>query len=747
MKKKEQPLMAQYQKIKEENPSAILLFRVGDFYETFGEDAKIASKILNITLTLKNSNSENQIELAGFPYHSLDIYMPKLVKAGYRVAVCDQLEDSKKVTKGIVKRGVTEIITPGLSFSDSILDRKSNNYLCSIFWGDLEIVGISFLDISTGEFLLSQGNKDYIKKLIESFNPSEIIISKKEYKNFEKIFGEHYNIYCLDEWIYNLDYGREILKEQFKTISLKSFGIDKQNNGIIAAGAIIRYLEINGHKNISHVSCINLIHDNKYLWMDNFTINSLELIKPCKEDGACLLETIDETQTPMGARLLVKWIAFPLKMEKEINKRLKFVEYFFENPSFCSILSSILRQIGDLERLIVKFSNSRVSPREVLSLAKFLSQITPLKLQIMTIPFQENENFIEKFYDFSSIIDLIKKNICENPPAILNQGKIIKNNVDENLDSLRNISLNGKDFLEKIQKEESKKNEIPSLKVGYNKVFGFYLEVTNTHKNKVPSNWIRKQTLANVERYITEDLKKYEESILNAESKSIELEIEIFNSLVQKISNYLVQIKEVSNIVAEIDCLVGFAQKAIKSNFIKPIVDNSNILEIKGARHPVIENFLEKSEKYIENDIFLNQKDQQIMIITGPNMSGKSAILRQTALIVILAQIGSFVPALKAHIGIVDKIFTRVGASDNISKGESTFMTEMIETATIMNNLSDKSLILMDEIGRGTSTYDGISIATSVIEYLHNIKDIKPKTLFATHYHELNYLEKNFKRV
>lgn len=743
---KETPLMHQYNQIKQKYPGALLLFRVGDFYETFGEDAIKTSKILNITLTKRSNGAAAEVDLAGFPHHALDTYMPRLIKAGHRVAICDQLEDPKSA-KGLVKRGVTELITPGLSYNDNVLDRRFNNYLASLFFEEKDNIGVSFLDISTGEFLTSQGPTSYIEKLIQSFNPSEIIVSKKQYKNLEALFRDQYNSYSLEDWAYEYDYATEMLNEHFNTVTLKGFGIDKLQLGIISAGAIMRYLEETEHKDLRHINSIARIEEETYVWLDSFTIQNLELTKSQREEGVSLLEVLDKTKTPMGSRLLIKWILFPLKSIETINERLNSVEVFVKDPTLYTKLTNIVKHIGDLERLASKVSIARTSPRELASLSRSLSQITPLKLQLISAGQASIKKLCEQLSDFSYLFTRINSTLQDSLPATLNHGYIIREGVNEELDTLRKIAHSGKDYLLQIQRDESKKTGISSLKIGYNKIFGYYLEVTNAHKVKVPNNWIRKQTLANAERYITEELKNYEEKILSAEQKYILLEQQLFQQLVASTAEFVPQIQQTARVVAQLDCFLSFAQEARQNQYCKPTVDTSEVLNIKGGRHPVIEQQLSISESYVPNDVFLDHETQQVIIVTGPNMSGKSALLRQTALIVIMAQIGSFVPANSASIGVIDKIFTRVGASDNIAKGESTFMTEMTETASIMNNLSNRSLVLMDEIGRGTSTYDGISIAWSIVEFLHNNPKHRAKTLFATHYHELNNIAEKLSRV
>ncbi|MFY0625311.1 MAG: DNA mismatch repair protein MutS [Reichenbachiella sp.] len=744
-KAKETPLMKQYNAIKTKHPDALLLFRVGDFYETFGEDAVKASQILSIVLTKRANGSASHIELAGFPHHSLDTYLPKLVRAGNRVAICDQLEDPKTV-KGIVKRGVTELVTPGLTLNDNVLDQKKNNYLASISFGK-EMHGISFLDLSTGEFMVSQGNNDYVDKLIQSFSPSEIIYCKKYKDSFSEIFGEEFNTFCLEDWIYGHDFGYEKLNTLFKTKNLKGFGIEEIKEGICAAGAILFYLEETEHKEIAHISSITRIDTERYVWLDKFTIRNLELVYPQQPDGVPLISILDKTQTAMGARLLKKWMVLPLKDKATITRRLEAVEAFLKKHDVTSKITEELNQMSDIERLVSKVAALRVNPREILHLKKALQHIKPIK---EILEKSKTDTFINLGNQLNLCSDLVEKldqQLQEELPLNATQGNIIKDGIDEEMDELRKIAFSGKDYLLQIQEREKDRTGISSLKIAYNKVFGYYLEVSNAHKDKVPVEWIRKQTLVNAERYITEELKTYEEKILNAEEKLSSIEFKLFNDLVQYSAKYVLEIQENAKAIANLDCLISFSIAAEKNNYCRPGINESKELDIKEGRHPVIETQLPNGEPYIPNSIYLDDQSQQIIIITGPNMAGKSALLRQTALIVLMAQMGSFVPASHANIGIIDKIFTRVGASDNLSKGESTFMVEMNETASILNNLSENSLVLMDEIGRGTSTYDGVSIAWSIVEHLHNHPSNKAKTMFATHYHELNQIAEDFPRV
>ncbi len=743
----ETPLMKQYNAIKAKYPGALLLFRVGDFYETFGQDAVAASKVLDIVLTKRGSGSASEIELAGFPHHALDTYLPKLVRAGNRVAICDQLEDPRFV-KGIVKRGVTELVTPGLSFNDNVLDRKQNNFLASVFLSR-DQYGVSFLDVSTGEFYAAQGNEGYVLKLIQGFSPSEIIFSKSSRDKFDKTFGDEYNTFALDEWVYAFDYGYERLTNQFKTASLKGFGIEGFGEAIIAAGAILHYLEDTEHRDTSHIAAISRIDEDKFVWLDKFTIRNLELIQAQQDGGVPLIDVLDHTVTPMGSRQLKKWIILPLKDKVAIDERLSIVSRFFDNVDFSDTVRDQLKQIADLERLISKVAVNRINPREMLHLKRSLKCIAPVREALKADNSPQLQKMADQLHPCEFLLEKIERELREDVSIASNQGGLIREGVDNELDELTRIAYSGKDFLLQIQKREIERTGIGSLKISFNKVFGYYLEVSNANKDKVPTDWIRKQTLVNAERYITEELKVYEEKILHAEEKLVVIEQRIFNELIHHAAGFIPQIQQNARVVSQLDCLLSFASVARSNKYTKPVINDSLLIDIRNGRHPVIEKQLPAGENYVPNDIFLDSDKQQILIITGPNMAGKSALLRQTALIVLLAQMGSFVPAEGADIGIVDKIFTRVGASDNLSRGESTFMVEMTETASILNNLSDRSLILMDEIGRGTSTYDGVSIAWAIVEYLHNHgqKDCRPKTLFATHYHELNQLEEDLPRV
>lgn len=737
--------MKQYNAIKARYPGALLLFRVGDFYETFGEDAIRASKVLDIVLTKRANGSASHIELAGFPHHSLDAYLPRLVRAGNRVAICDQLEDPKTV-KGIVKRGVTELVTPGLSMNDNVLDQKRNNFLAAIHYDDKEC-GVSFLDLSTGEFLVAQGNQDYVDKLIQGFNPSEIIYAKSEKARFEKIFGQNYINFHQEDWIFSLEYGYEKLTRHFHTSNLKGFGIEEMKSAIIAGGAILFYLEETEHKEVRHINKLSRIDEQQYVWLDKFTVRNLELIQPSQADGVALIDVLDSTLTPMGSRLLKKWLVLPLKSKEAIERRLSTVESFITMEEVLNEVTSHLKQIGDLERLISKVATGRINPREMLQLKKSLNQVGPIREQLAAVNDVHFAPYIDQLNDCASLLERIETELKEEVPLNATQGNMIKDGINEELDEYRKIAFSGKDYLKGIQEREMEKTGISSLKIAYNKVFGYYLEVTNSHKDKVPPEWIRKQTLVNAERYITEELKVYEEKILKAEDQIFVIEYKLYQELVSFATEYIDVIQQNARMVAALDCLSSFAYLATGNNYVRPAITEEFSLDIKGGRHPVIEKNLPLEEDYIPNDVFLDDQSQQIMIITGPNMAGKSALLRQTALIVLMSQIGSFVPAGYARIGLIDKIFTRVGASDNLSKGESTFMVEMTETASILNNLSNRSLVLMDEIGRGTSTYDGISIAWSIVEFLHNHDQFKAKTLFATHYHELNELTHDLPRV
>jgi DNA mismatch repair protein MutS len=742
---KETPLMKQYNTIKEKYPDAILLFRVGDFYETFDTDAVIASKILGITLTKRHGSLPDSSNLAGFPHHSLDTYLPKLVKAGYRVAICDQLEDPK-MTKTIVKRGVTELVTPGVTVNDKILNHQTNNFLCSVALGDNEY-GIAFLDISTGEFLVSQGGKAHIDKLIQSFQPAEIIFSKKYQNEFSQWFDNRYYTFMVDDWVYQYDTARELLLRHFETASLKGFGIEELTLAITAAGATLHYLKTTEHNHLQHINAVQRIAEDKYVWLDRFTIRNLELLDSPFHDGVPLIKVIDKTQSPMGARMMRRWLLLPLKEETAIEERLSVVEYYLNENEIKNKISTQLQALGDLERLISKVPMARVSPREVAQLKKSLHCIEIIK----TICTQSNQTTLQKWADQLNpclhIRNRIEKELLPEPPALANRGGIIASGVHAELDELREISSSSKDYLLKIQQKAAEETGITTLKISFNNVFGYYLEVTNSHKNKVPTSWIRKQTLTNAERYITEELKVFEEKILGAEEKINAIEQKLFEQIVKDLAEYLQPIQLNAAVLAQLDCLISFATTAVENNYTRPHLCNDGTLQIKDGRHPVIEKQLPVGESYVPNDIFLDRDTQQIIIITGPNMAGKSALLRQTALIVLLAQAGSFVPASHATISLVDKIFTRVGASDNISSGESTFMVEMNETASILNNISNDSLVLLDEIGRGTSTYDGISIAWSIAEYLHNHPLYKPKTLFATHYHELTELSEVYSKI
>ena len=740
------PMMRQYAELKAKHPDAVLLFRCGDFYETYLEDAVIASRILGITLTRRNNgNNCKGSEMAGFPFHALDTYLPKLVRAGKRVAICDQLEDPK-LTKKLVKRGITELVTPGVAMSDNVLNYKENNFLASVHF-DKSTCGISFLDISTGEFITGEGTPDYIEKLLSNFSPKEVIFERNRKQQFEQYFGSKFFTFQLDDWVYTEQTAKQKLLKHFGVKNLKGFGIDHLKSGIIASGAILQYLEMTQHTQIGHITSISRIEEEKYVRLDRFTLRNLELITPMNEDGKSLLDVIDNTISPMGSRLLRRWVVFPLKSEKKINDRLDVVEYFFREPQFRELLDEQLHRIGDLERVVSKVAVGRVTPREMVQLKIALQAIKPIK----TACEHANNDVLKRVGEQINLCELIRDRIDRelhpDAPQLVNKGGVINDGVNEELDQLRSIAYHGKDYLLKIQEREVEKTGISSLKIGYNNVFGYYLEVRNTYKEQVPQEWIRKQTLAQAERYITEELKEYEEKILGAEEKILSLETKLFNDLVVDTQEYIQQIQTNANLIAHLDCLLSGAKTAQEHKYVRPIIDNSDIIDIKQGRHPVIETEMPVGEEYVPNDIMLDSDNQQIMIITGPNMAGKSALLRQTALIVLMAQIGSFVPAESARIGLVDKIFTRVGASDNISLGESTFMVEMTEASNILNNVSPKSLVLFDELGRGTSTYDGISIAWAIVEYLHENPRARARTLFATHYHELNEMEKNFKRI
>jgi len=738
-------LMQQYNQIKAKYPGALLLFRVGDFYETFGEDAIKAAGILGIVLTRRANGAATHIELAGFPHHSLDTYLPKLVRAGQRVAICDQLEDPK-TTKTIVKRGVTELVTPGVATSDNILHQKNNNYLASLHF-DKNSIGIAFIDISTGEFLTAQGSSAYIDKLLQSFSPSEVIYPKGRRQEFKELFGDRFYTYTLDEWPYGGDYASEVLLKHFGVKSLKGFGIERLNLGIVAAGVALHYLNETEHRNLQHISAISRIEEDRYLWLDRYSVRNLELVGSANENAHTLVEVLDQTCSPMGARLLRRWIVMPLKEIKPINDRLNVVEFLIEQEELRESLKQNIRLIGDLERLISKIGLLKANPREVCQLKKALNAIGLIKKQGETSVSLPLQAISAQLNPCALICEKIEKELSAEPPVMLVKGGVMNEGINEELDRLRKIAFGGKGYLLEIQKREAEATGIPSLKVSFNNVFGYYLEVTHSHRDKVPSEWIRKQTLVNAERYITPELKEYEEQILGAEEKILALETRLYSDLVYSLAEYIKPIQLNAQLIARLDVLLNFATIAIKNYYVKPEVNDSRLIDIKGGRHPVIEKTLPLGEEYITNDVYLDSETQQIIIITGPNMAGKSALLRQTGLIVLMAQMGCFVPAKAASIGLVDKIFTRVGASDNLSSGESTFMVEMNETASILNNLSDRSLILLDEIGRGTSTYDGISIAWSIAEFLHNQPQARAKTLFATHYHELNELSNSFSRI
>lgn len=741
----ETPLMKQFNGIKAKYPDALLLFRVGDFYETFGSDAVKTANILGIVLTKRANGYASFIELAGFPYHSLDTYLPKLVRAGQRVAICDQLEDPK-LTKTIVKRGVTELVTPGVTFNDKVLEHKSNNFLASVYLGE-KISGVSFLDVSTGEFLVAEGNLEYIDKLLQSFRPSEVLFEKNKKKLFIETFGEKFYTYGLDDWAFSSDFGNDLLLKHFDTKSLKGFGIENLKQGIIAAGAALHYLADTAHDKVKHITTISRIEEEKYVWLDRFTIRNLELFNSQNDNAKTLIDIIDQTVSPMGSRMLKRWLALPLKDKVSIEERLEVVDYFLSNRQTNELIIEQLELIGDLERIISKVATARISPKEVVQLKRALTAIVPIKTICENSKNTSLQKIAEQLNPCKLVIERIEKEIMPEPPYLVAKGNVIAEGVNAELDDLRKIAYSGKDYLLQIQQRESELTGISSLKVAFNSVFGYYLEVTNTHKDKVPGTWIRKQTLTTAERYITPELKEYEEKILGAEEKIIALEIRLFNDLVIGLMDYISTIQLNASLIGRLDCLLSFATIAQKNNYVRPHLFENDILDIKDGRHPVIEKQLPVGEEYIANDIYLDNQKQQIIIITGPNMSGKSALLRQTALIVLMAQIGSFVPAKHANLGLVDKIFTRVGASDNISSGESTFMVEMNETASILNNLSNRSLILLDEIGRGTSTYDGISIAWAIAEYIHENPSVKAKTLFATHYHELNEMTNSMHRV
>ena len=739
------PMMKQFLDLKAKHPDAVMLFRCGDFYETYSTDAVVASEILGITLTKRANGKGKTIEMAGFPHHALDTYLPKLIRAGKRVAICDQLEDPK-LTKKLVKRGITELVTPGVSINDNVLNYRENNFLAAVHFGK-GACGVAFLDISTGEFLTAEGPFDYVDKLLNNFAPKEVLFERGKRLMFEGNFGSKFFTFELDDWVFTETSAREKLLKHFEVKNLKGFGVEHLKNGIIASGAILQYLIMTQHTQIGHVTSLARIEEDKYVRLDKFTVRSLELMGSMNDGGSSLLNVIDKTISPMGARLLKRWLVFPLKDVQPINERLNVVEYFFRQPDFKELIEEQLHLIGDLERIISKVAVGRVSPREVVALKVALQAIEPIKAACMDADNASLNHIGDQLNICQSIRDRIDREIDNDPPLLINKGGVIKSGVSAELDELRQIAYSGKDYLLQIQQRESELTEIPSLKIGYNNVFGYYIEVRNTHKDKVPAEWIRKQTLANAERYITQELKEYEEKILGAEDKILVLETQLYAELVQSLSEFIPAIQINANQIARLDCLLSFATAARENNYIRPVIADDDVLEICQGRHPVIEKQLPIGEKYIANDVMLDSQTQQIIIITGPNMAGKSALLRQTALITLLAQIGSFVPAESAHIGLVDKIFTRVGASDNISVGESTFMVEMNEAADILNNLSPRSLVLFDELGRGTSTYDGISIAWAIVEHIHEHPKAKARTLFATHYHELNEMEKSFKRI
>ena len=752
------PMMKQFFSMKAKHPEALLLFRCGDFYETYGEDAAIAAGILGITLTRRNNSVENSVEMAGFPHHALDTYLPKLIRAGKRVAICDQLEDPKKKREQIkgkkgltemdkmVKRGITELVTPGVAMADTVLNYKENNFLAAVHFGKASC-GISFLDISTGEFLTGEGTYDYVEKLLGNFSPKEVLYNRDHKQDFERFFGSKYCVFEMDEWVFSEQNARQKLLKHFGTKSLKGFGVEHLRNGVIASGAILQYLELTQHTQINHITSLSRIEEDKYVRLDRFTIRSLELVAPMQEDGSSLLNVIDRTVTAMGGRMLRRWLVFPLKDVAPIKERLDIVDYFFQKPEFRQLIDEQLYRVGDLERIISKVAVGRVSPREIVQLKNALDAVRPIKEACL---YSENEalkRIGEQLNLCESIKTRIEKEIQPDPPQLITKGDVIADGYDDELDELREMSRNGKDYLLKIQEKEAEETGISSLKVGFNNVFGYYLEVRNTFKDKVPEGWIRKQTLAQAERYITPELKEYEEKILGAEEKILALEARLFSELVLAMQDFIPQIQINANLLARVDCLLSFAKTSEENGYIRPQIDDSEVLDISQGRHPVIETQLPLGERYVPNDVYLDTQKQQIMMITGPNMAGKSALLRQTALIVLLAQVGCFVPAERAKIGLVDKIFTRVGASDNLSLGESTFMVEMTEASDILNNVSSRSLVLFDELGRGTSTYDGISIAWAIVEYLHEQPKARARTLFATHYHELNEMEKNFSRI
>ncbi len=738
-------MMKQYYGIKEKHPDAILLFRVGDFYETFSDDAIKTSEILGITLTRRANGAASFVELAGFPHHALDTYLPKLVRAGQRVAICDQLEDPK-LTKKIVKRGVTELVTPGVAIDDNVLDHKENNFLASVHI-DKKAIGISFLDISTGEFLMAEGDRTYIDKLLSSFNPKEVLYEKGKRNQFESLFGEKFYTYAFDDWAFSEDSAHDRLLKHFETTSLKGFGVHNLTYGITAAGAVLHYLDLTQHNKVRHITSLSRIDESRYVWLDKFTIRNLELIYSFAEGGKSLVDVLDATYTPMGARLLKRWVSLPLKNVKTIEDRLSVVEYFFKDTELAEVISESIQPMGDLERLVSKVAAGKLNPREMVQLKNAFFSIDPVKEGCLASDNESLKHIGDQLNGCKEIRERISREIEIDPPAVVNKGKVIRYGIYSELDELRDIAYSGKDYLKRLQARLSEETGIPSIKISFNNVFGYFIEVRNTHKDKVPEVWIRKQTLVNAERYITEELKEYESKILGAEEKILSIETRLYNDLLTALQEYIQAIQLNAGLLAKLDVLLSFNRLAIKNRYVRPVVDNSLTIDIKAGRHPVIEHQLPVGEEYIPNDVYLDNSTQQIIIVTGPNMAGKSALLRQTALIVLMAQIGCYIPAESATIGIVDKIFTRVGASDNISGGESTFMVEMNEAASILNNISQRSLVLFDELGRGTSTYDGISIAWSIVEYIHEKKIAQAKTLFATHYHELNEMEKTFDRV
>ncbi len=751
-------MMKQFFSMKAKHPGALMLFRCGDFYETYGEDAVVSAGILGITLTKRNNSAENSVEMAGFPHHALDTYLPKLIRAGKRVAICDQLEDPKKKREQIkgkkgltemdkmVKRGITELVTPGVAMTDTVLNYKENNFLAAVHFGKASC-GVSFLDISTGEFLTGEGSYDYVEKMLGNFQPKEVLYNREHKKDFERFFGTKYCVFEMDDWVFSDQSARQKLLKHFGTKSLKGFGVDHLKNGIIASGAVLQYLELTQHTHINHITSLSRIEEEKYVRLDRFTIRSLELVSPMQEEGSSLLNVIDKTVTAMGGRMLRRWLVFPLKDVFPITERLDIVDYFFQKPEFRQLINEQLHRVGDLERIISKVAVGRVSPREVVQLRNALDAVRPIKEACLYAENEALKRIGEQLNLCESIKNRIEKEIQPDPPQLIAKGDVIADGCNEELDELRALSKNSKDYVLNIQEREAEKTGITSLKVGYNNVFGYYLEVRNTFKSKVPNTWVRKQTLAQAERYITQELKEYEDKILGADEKILALEARLFSELILAMQDFIPQIQINANLLARIDCLLSFAKTSEDNGYIRPVIDDSEVIDIRQGRHPVIETQLPLGERYVPNDVYLDTEKQQVMMITGPNMAGKSALLRQTALIVLLAQVGCFVPAERANIGLVDKIFTRVGASDNISLGESTFMVEMTEASNILNNVSSKSLVLFDELGRGTSTYDGISIAWAIVEYLHEQPKARARTLFATHYHELNEMEKNFHRI